>query len=258
MSSSPACIHPGEFCHKKITIKYIVKPVARQSASAQHSGISGSTVKRYRAHRWPQLEAAWYAACDRGEHNHAASVAQPTVTRTPSSAPTTPQDTRTKSRMRQTTTAPSHPPTSRTVPNAPRCPPPSRIQTVFIDSRSPSPTGNSASPSDRSFHAAATPAGKLAYAVRCDGVGEIYDEYGPARDHYHGLQHLGRHPVLAVHKSLTAAVSFVEEGTGHRPRHLGQREHWIQEELLARAAVMPPSSPSSSEESDLTESLQEE
>ncbi|KAJ7836063.1 hypothetical protein B0H14DRAFT_3705629 [Mycena olivaceomarginata] len=116
-----------------------------------------------------------------------------------------------------------------------------------------------ASPSDRSFHAAATvPAGKLAYAVRCDGMGEIYDEYGPAHDHYHGLQHLGRHPVLAVHKSLTAAVSFVEEGTGHRPRHPSQREHWIQEELLACAVGMPPSSPSLSEESDLTESLQEE
>jgi hypothetical protein len=87
--------------------------------------------------------------------------------------------------------------------------------------------------------------------VRCGNDGDVYDEYGPARDHYHGLQHLGLHPVLAVRQSLTAAVSFIEERSGHGAHDSAQRSRWIREELRARAAAGESSS-GEWEESDLT------
>ncbi|KAJ7195590.1 hypothetical protein B0H12DRAFT_1245539 [Mycena haematopus] len=117
-------------------------------------------------------------------------------------------------------------------------PRPSDVKNVNNITTSPSPGG-------ATLPAAELPAGNLAYAVRYGGIGEVYDDYAAARQHYHVMRRLGLHPVLAIRQSLTAAVTFVEEGTGHRPPNAAQREHWIQEELDELSL-------SSEEESDLT------
>ncbi|KAF8181400.1 hypothetical protein K438DRAFT_1976121 [Mycena galopus ATCC 62051] len=41
-----------------------------QSGQAQYRGVSGATIKGYPPSEWQQLEAAWHAGCDHGEHNH--------------------------------------------------------------------------------------------------------------------------------------------------------------------------------------------
>ncbi|KAJ6591796.1 hypothetical protein DFH09DRAFT_1306513 [Mycena vulgaris] len=89
-----------------------------------------------------------------------------------------------------------------------------------------------------------------AYAVWSRGVGQVYDEYGPARNHFHTLQHLGECPVLFVSTLLTAAVCFVERGpNGGLPDDMEQRRAWIVEEKQARE-VARGDAPSLSDEDE--------
>ncbi|KAJ7917980.1 hypothetical protein B0H13DRAFT_2321776 [Mycena leptocephala] len=224
------------------------------SADAQYKKVSAATLKGYEPAEWPALEAAWQAACDRGEHRHV----QP---RSSSPSPATPIKPR---GMSTRTYAPPPPVTSgkaRATPQSDRAASPraasrrpSAVPLFLINSRSPSPTA--ALPSSPPIIAGpasrVAPAGRRAYAVRCQGRGEVFDEYQPARDHYHSLQHLGEHPVLAIRDSLTAAVCFIEEE--HPAPDAAVRAHWIREELgvrEGRASSLMASSTSDSEESDL-------
>ncbi|KAF8197311.1 hypothetical protein K438DRAFT_1760095 [Mycena galopus ATCC 62051] len=208
------------------------------TAHAQCTGVSGATIKGYTRNEWPHLEAAWTASCQRGEHSHDPPVAAPS---TPMRAapPSTP------SRSAATWVA---------IP-APAMPVPlpddsddsdstgELVETIFIDSQSPSPTPAGAG------------IGGFAYAVRCAGEGEVFDEYGPACNHYHHLhlQHLGFHPVLTVRCSLTATVTFIEEGSGHTTPYPTECAQWIREEL--RVLVLPTAPLGSwDSESELTES----
>ncbi|KAJ6548888.1 hypothetical protein B0H19DRAFT_1379166 [Mycena capillaripes] len=51
------------------------------SASAQYSGVSKATMKSYKD--WDSLQAAWFAGCDRGEHDHESPPAQQPVRSSP-------------------------------------------------------------------------------------------------------------------------------------------------------------------------------
>jgi hypothetical protein len=209
--------------------------INRHSADAQYKQVSAATLKGYTPAEWPDLEAARHAGCERGEHSHREAVA-------PSkkaigarahafSSPAVPTSTM----------APATPPTHRAA-----SPPVAALRTVIIDSCTPSPT-LAPSPTQAAH---VVPAGRRAYAVRSQGQGDVFDEYEPACNYYHHLQHLGEHPVLGIRNSLTAAVCFVEEG-GRGPASAVLREQWIHEELRARTAA---SSSVSSSASDLEES----
>ncbi|KAJ6527223.1 hypothetical protein DFH09DRAFT_1328188 [Mycena vulgaris] len=207
------------------------------SADAMYKKSPGSTLKGYNFSE----QARMHAGCERGEHHHTAAVHTPTSpAATPSLARPTPSS------------------------KARRAPRP-----VVIDSRSPSLTSTAFTPSAPitgspfSSDSVVLPAGRRAYAVRSNGVGQIFDEYSAARDHYHGLQHLGEQPALFVGSSLTAAVCFVErDASGSLPLDMDQRRVWIREEKQARALMLmardgastAPSPSDEGEESDLSDS----
>ena len=87
--------------------------------------------------------------------------------------------------------------------------------------------------------ATATPSagatGKMAYAVRSEGQGVVFDSYGSARDLYHQLQAAGGSPALASGPSLTDGICFLEgvSPLGTSEASL-QRRKWIEEEYAAR------------------------
>ncbi|KAJ7496061.1 hypothetical protein B0H11DRAFT_1910325 [Mycena galericulata] len=177
------------------------------SADAQYKKVPSATLKGYTAAEWPALESAWRAACERGEHGALHSPLEP--------KPSTPQTARhgpvkTQPQTQPLLFSPSRASSSRASPAVPRRVPAgltdsrsvSPVRTVVIESRSPSPA-ESRSPS---------PAGTT-YAVRVGsgGVGQVFEEYRPARAYFHRLQRDGARPVLSVCQGLTAAVAFIEE-----------------------------------------------
>ncbi|KAJ7870847.1 hypothetical protein B0H13DRAFT_2350223 [Mycena leptocephala] len=193
------------------------------SADAQYKRSSSATLKGYLPNDWQDLEAAWRAGCARGEHKHKVPVATP-----PSPV------------------------------KKPVNPPPSPVKKGGMNSPSPasssSPRQGSVARQPQPFAPRPdTPPAPMAYAVRCDGIGDVYGDYEPARDHFLALQEQGMQPVLAVRASLTAAVAFIEEGRELSKRAHAQRARWIAQELEAHSTT-PPSPSVSLEESDLSES----
>ncbi|KAJ7198758.1 hypothetical protein GGX14DRAFT_573200 [Mycena pura] len=216
------------------------------SADAQCTGVPGATCKSYDASQWNQLESAWHASCLRGEHGDHEWLDESALQQFPTPTLASRAPTRT----------PALRPASDSVPLAgssrsPRTPqrahpgvtPATRI--VMIDSRSPSPNSDTPSPSTISSSSPATaasntPARQWVYAVRTRALGQIFDTFGPARDFYLRLQQRGFHPNLAISRSLTAAVGFVQEELLSQPAADDtpeNREHWIREEILAHMAL---------------------
>ncbi|KAJ7130908.1 hypothetical protein C8R46DRAFT_1235906 [Mycena filopes] len=63
--------------------KNVIRPGAYNSwssADAQYNKVSGATAKGYA--NWSVLESAWFAGCDRGEHDHPARPLQSTTSPT--------------------------------------------------------------------------------------------------------------------------------------------------------------------------------
>ncbi|KAJ7190916.1 hypothetical protein GGX14DRAFT_579392 [Mycena pura] len=207
-----------------------------ESAQPQYKNKSFATVKKYMSHEWDALESAWHGGCERGEHEHPASSEHPTPT-APKTAPVTPpRPARTQLAM----SAPSQRPIRTVTPlriidiNS-RSPSPSPTQTKF-DGRGPSTSPTTArvacdirSPQPKSGPPlqSSSPAGQPSYAVRVNGVGQVHDEFEPAREYYHQLQNMGYHPVMSIGRSLTSAVNFIEE------RSSQERCEWIAEEVRA-------------------------
>ncbi|KAJ7645776.1 hypothetical protein B0H17DRAFT_1215907 [Mycena rosella] len=196
--------------------------VSWPSAAAQYHTTSSATVKKYKT--WASLQAAWFAGCDRGEHDHPTSndPQQPSMDGTlavrSSAAPSS----------SQTFAAPHLLPSreARHVkplwsPSAPGFPSPAPAAT---DTRSRSPARD----------AAAIP-GKMAYAVRHNGQGVVFDDYSVARTLYHKIQAEGGSPALASSPSLTEGICFIEEFCAENSSAEGsRRRRWIEEERAAR------------------------
>jgi hypothetical protein len=223
--------------------------------------VPGATSQSYLPSQWKALEAAWHAACQRGDPHPQPSQVPPAST------------TRGTSCVRASAFTPASPiriQTSRVlVPTPFGSPDVSRV--VASPTRghaahpvAASPTRSRAAPPSvtASLTASRTaspslartpdlppqqPTGHLAYAVRaCAGEGQISDELEPARDVYLALQDMALHPVLVVRRSLTEAVSFVEGDDAHytvSDRVSRRRRRWIREEHRLFDGNVPPLSP---------------
>ncbi|KAJ7141037.1 hypothetical protein C8R44DRAFT_866699 [Mycena epipterygia] len=201
------------------TVEFPGAYVSWPSAAAQYNATSCATVKKYKT--WAKLQAAWFAGCDRGEHDHPTSddPQQPSTDGTlavrSSVAPSFSQ-----------TFAAAHLSPSRRVktlrlPLAPGSPSPASAAT---DTRSPSPARD-----------AAVIPGKMVYAVRHNGQGVVFDDYDVARTLYHKIQAEGGSPALASSPSLTEGICFVEGFCMENSSAEGaRRRRWIEEERAAR------------------------
>ncbi|KAJ7657839.1 hypothetical protein DFH06DRAFT_1327897 [Mycena polygramma] len=215
------------------------------TADAQYKKSPGSTIKSYTPGEWRNLEAAWAASCARGEHTKLHGPLSNTSSTGPSATPQSPRRARTAAPLSPTITA-----SGRSVPRSannrraaiinrsPSPSPISRASSVTIHSDSPSP---SPSPPPTGQARDCVPSGLRVYAVRSGYVGQVFDCYNDARDHYHALQNAGKHPVFGVHDSLTAAVCFIE---GLTVDGQDERAGFIRAEVAAHRARMLSSSSS--------------
>ncbi|KAJ7101235.1 hypothetical protein B0H15DRAFT_943562 [Mycena belliarum] len=241
--------------------------VSWPSADAQYKKVSNATLKSYKS--WEPLEAAWFAGCDRGEHDHPSAAdhtlesmagsfenltlssmlgASTTSSSPPAQAPLSDPRSAKSSRSPRPTpsttcsarasprprTASSLPPAASALPAAPR-PHSSKSRG---SKRCKSPTGaaettmaapNSAPPLSP---ASAAIIGKMVYAVKHGSGGIVFDDYACARAFYHRLQSEGQRPSLATSASLTEGVSYVEGFS--IDADAAARRGWIDEELEAR------------------------
>ncbi|KAJ6575961.1 hypothetical protein DFH09DRAFT_1078319 [Mycena vulgaris] len=197
--------------------------VSWPSADAQYKSVSNATVKGYR--RWAPLEAAWFAACDRGEHDHPGLSDSPhdlalgaitgTLTRR-SGTPASPCSSGSiGSPLLSTNTCYRSPPCE-----------PHMLPTSSRGGRVPS-----------SSHLASGDIipGKMVYAVRHQEQGAVFSEYVGARELYHKLQAAGESAALASTPSLTEGICFVEGFWAAGPSNeAAARRRWIREEHEAR------------------------
>ncbi|KAJ7906472.1 hypothetical protein B0H13DRAFT_1880537 [Mycena leptocephala] len=235
------------------------------SADAQYRTVSAATVKGYKS--WHALESAWFAGCDRGEHDH---PPRPTLDGSAPSSPPSPP-------LPPSPLLPSSPPSS------PACTPRPTFRSLSSPADSPSSCIRSPSSSTRSLSVAspsppspparfphtppgmslagATPyspttgkvgprtshmvsgspsgrdviPGKMAYAVRSNGQGVVFGSYEQARGLYHQLQSQGRDASLAASPSLTDSVSFLEGfPVAGSSAEAARRRAWIHKEYDAR------------------------
>ncbi|KAJ6491884.1 hypothetical protein DFH09DRAFT_1338420 [Mycena vulgaris] len=210
----------------------------RPSADAQYKSVSGATIKGYR--HWNPLESAWFAACDRGEHNHSgeAGVSCPPATPVWQSLPPATQSA--PSAIQAGPVVKGHK-TSSTSPRTSPRPSPFKSQSqsrVARDAAGVVPVDFStltlSDSSPPTSHNAAVDAirGKMVYAVKDGGRGAVFNEYSGARDLYHRLEADGGKPTLASCASLTEGVSFVEGfSIAGSSTEAGARRQWIEEEL---------------------------
>ncbi|KAJ7073551.1 hypothetical protein B0H15DRAFT_957084 [Mycena belliarum] len=188
------------------------------TADQVHQQSPASTLKGYNFSERADMQAAWRASCERGDHVH------PLPLRGTPLPTTTPHTHRGRTAL---SAAPTSLPTTQGAAPIAR-----RRAVVVIDSRSPSPASSAA------HRPRVAPTGRRAYAVRAQAAGEVFSDYAAARDHFHGLQHLGEKPVMFVGCSLTAAVSFIERGSADAlAEDIEQRQQWILEELSAHSAL---------------------
>jgi hypothetical protein len=223
--------------------------------------VPGATSQSYLPSQWKALEAAWHAACQRGDPHPQPSQVPPAST------------TRGTGRVRASAFTPVSPiriQTSRVlVPTPFGSPDVSRVVASLTRGHAAhpvaaSPTRSRAAPPSVTASPTASrtaspslartpdlppqqPTGHLAYAVRARaGEGQISDELEPARDVYLALQDMALHPVLVVRRSLTEAVSFVEGDDAHytvSDRVSRRRRRWIREKHRLFDGNVPPLSP---------------
>ncbi|KAJ6448047.1 hypothetical protein C8R47DRAFT_1211926 [Mycena vitilis] len=211
------------------------------SADAQYKKAPGATLKGYTPAEWRNLEAAWGASCARGEHPRLHGPLGNTSSAGPSATPRTPRRARTNPLSPTITASGGGAPRSTNnrrpaiISRSPSTSP-SRVSSVTIDSDSSSP-----SPPPTTQARDCVPSGLRVYAVRSGHVGQVFDCYNDARDHFHALQNAGKHPVFGVHDSLTAAVCFIERLTVNGQ---DERAGFIRAEVAAHRARLLLASPS--------------
>ncbi|KAJ7136900.1 hypothetical protein C8R44DRAFT_868992 [Mycena epipterygia] len=209
-----------------VNVEYPGAYVSWPSAAAEYNTSSSASVKKYK--NWARLEAAWFAGCDRGEHNHPAAANEA------------------RQRRMDGTLVVHSAATSATLVTSPLvCSPPrssASHQRWRLETASASPLSSSQMPSLADAHvrsrspstdAPAIP-GKMVYAVKHNGQGVVFDDYHIARKLYHKIQAEGGSPALASSPSLTEGVCFVEGFcTDNGSREGLQRQEWIEEERAA-------------------------
>ncbi|KAJ7433328.1 hypothetical protein FB451DRAFT_1473558 [Mycena latifolia] len=202
--------------------------VSWPSAEAQWTGVSDASMMSYR--HWEPLEAVWWAGCDRGEHDHSVlnddaagtlilwASPTPSLSTSPSSLSVSPPSPSLPSPSSLAASSPSQLPRSSSRTRSRRTPRKSSMVPA-LDKAPAAP-------------ATAHIAGRMAYAVKHNGGGVVFDDYGCARELYHTLQAEGESPSLASCPSLTEGVCFAEGFLLERAS--AARRRWIDEERVAR------------------------
>ncbi|KAJ7111193.1 hypothetical protein C8R43DRAFT_1139197 [Mycena crocata] len=204
--------------------------VSWPSADFQYKKVSGATLKGYTV--WDVLQSAWFAACDRGEHSHPARPSQEQAT-CPASPPAAPS-----------------PPSTAPCPSSPSLSTISRTSCELVPAPTPVPASSPLSSRLRQH-----PRRKaMAYAVRYQGQGVVFDELGPARDLFRDLQSQGHRPSMAAGPSLTDAW-VAEEYESDRTRW-DELERWREESGASGAPISQGwISSDESDESDMDATL---
>ncbi|KAJ7429153.1 hypothetical protein B0H11DRAFT_2266732 [Mycena galericulata] len=225
------------------------------SGGGNSQGISLNRVQGYLPHERDAMQAAWYSACDRGEHDH---PADPNLKRRTGSVPLSP---RAPGRASVWTPSPSPAAASpaRASPagedysshraSPARAPAPKKPKQKLFDEETPRGRGSSGSKpidiSSRSSSPAAraktrttrhpvSPPGLKAYGLRCGLEGWVYADLNEARDHFHRLQAAGKKAQLATATGFTRALAFAERVVNEADSTEGRRRtRWAEEEAVA-------------------------
>ncbi|KAJ7794668.1 hypothetical protein B0H13DRAFT_2393317 [Mycena leptocephala] len=209
-------------------------------ADLQYKSVSNASIKSY--YDWIELKSAWHTRCDAGEHDHPAA---PSLT---SSAPTTPQRTRTAGSQNSlngsSTAGPSSSSVSRTPRGANTPPPPLPVH--IIESRSPSPdlppsrtppppppayTPHTTPSAQSNPSVSVGPVGLMCYAVRVGTEGETFTDPEEARERFFALQGAGKNPGFVAAASLSRCMRWIE---GSPPATNTTWTPWIEREDRAR------------------------
>ncbi|KAJ7657639.1 hypothetical protein DFH06DRAFT_1327721 [Mycena polygramma] len=221
-----------------ITGRNVVQPGAYgswSSANAQYTGVTDATSQSYKI--WEELESAWFADCERGDHGH--GPPQSRSRSSPDSAILSPSSAR-SSASSPAATSPSACPTSSPRLRSPSSPSPSSQPPASPCTRScppPRPAARTARPPPRAKpHLATIPIpGKMVYAVRANGQGVVFDDFEQARGLYYQAQAQGHSASLACTPSLTDGVCWLEGFVvGQTSVEAARRRLWIGEERTAR------------------------
>ncbi|KAJ7174320.1 hypothetical protein C8R46DRAFT_1214531 [Mycena filopes] len=262
----PECDTPGAY-------------VSWPSASAQYNKYPTATLKSY--FRWHEAQSAWWAGCDRGEHNHPAAAQSPASQRPAGQRPAAhgPATPRVAGSPRPRVAGSPRP---RVAPTSPRSP----VPVFLISSRSPSPAaasppaqsrqqqqqGGSSSPAQpkgkqRHTPAAArdtprpppgAPEGRKVYAVRAlddPTGGVVFSDYDAARSWYLQKQAAGFEPTMVTGHSLTTAVNFTERFPQQEGGEAQHRRNLVEEENRARRERVQVSLQRARERGNILESL---
>ncbi|KAJ6466181.1 hypothetical protein DFH09DRAFT_1112379 [Mycena vulgaris] len=211
--------------------------LARPSADSQYKSVSGATIKGYR--QWSPLESAWFAGCDRGEHEHTAEAGASCPTDTPS-VRSLPPATRSLPPAMQSALPLAPVSKAYNLSSTSPCQSPSKLRArTAWDGATVVPPDLTAltlsSPSTSYNVGINTIPGRMAYAVKHGGRGAVFNQYSSARELYHRLEADGESPTLASCASLTEGICFVEGfSTAGPSAEAGARRRWIEEELTAR------------------------
>ncbi|KAJ7716276.1 hypothetical protein B0H16DRAFT_1741366 [Mycena metata] len=176
------------------------------SADGEYSGTSGATRKKFA--NWRLLQEAWYASCDAGLHSHSGN---PPLRRR----------------------AQAHASTSvLSAPVPPRIPddiPPRGA--IIINSRSPSPVSERASPPPYSAPPApsAGPDAEV-YAVRLGTQGEIFNSAAEARARWEFLRRRGAISGFIISPSVDRCVAWINSAPSEAEIYAAERFRWAREE----------------------------
>ncbi|KAJ7739799.1 hypothetical protein DFH07DRAFT_778624 [Mycena maculata] len=217
-------------------------------------GLKTATCKGYAWNERDAMRSAWFASCDRGEHQHPAnpaplspSVALASTTSIrvsiPGSSHLTPRGRSTQDEAGFIDTLPPYlwtpspaparasptPTSRRTAPGV--ASPSSKKEKVKIFhppmSRTPSPNV------PPHVHVS----GERSYAVRSGAHGWVFSDLRAARDKYHNLQNRGLNVELATSAGFTQALTFAEESEASSDEsESGRMTDDLAEELALREA----------------------
>ncbi|KAJ7720218.1 hypothetical protein DFH07DRAFT_972700 [Mycena maculata] len=239
------------------------------------TGLRSVTVKGYDSHEREAMHAAWFASCDRGEHDHPADpklvpISVPLfppsspahVPSSPAHAPSSPLRTRASPAVRSVRSphasssrvADSFPGPYLWTPSPATSPPPAlgrKVKVFSADSETPRASRSSTkktpvieissqSPSPEQAasipHAVPAP-GLRAFAVRLGTQGWVFGDSEHAREKFHEMQSWGRRVEMATAAGFTRALAFAEHvGPKADSDEAQRRARWVEEEHRALQA----------------------
>ncbi|KAJ7431212.1 hypothetical protein B0H11DRAFT_1941980 [Mycena galericulata] len=189
------------------------------TAAPNSQGVSAANVKAYGPDEREAMYAAWYAACERGEHAHPGRppASSPSAARVPQTPPPAASPAVVNSAGLFWTPTPA--------PKAPKSP--SKKIRLFTED-----TPRAASSTTRA--AAFSSLGKKMYAVRSSSQGWVYTDAEDARKQVHALQDEGHTVEMTIATGFTRAVAFAERRpSGEDSAEGRRRREWAQEENRA-------------------------